>query len=87
MNELPLLRKYSHVLPTMALLLFPWFNSSHAADRHNVKPTHSFTFLLKASVKIFNVPKGPSAKGVLDKLWYYWEMMEPHQEVGLIGGN
>lgn len=90
MNELPLLRNYSQYSlrwHCSMLLLFPWFNSSPAADRHNVKPTHSFTFLLKASVKIFNVPKGPSVKGVLAKLWYYWEMMEPHQEVGLIGGN
>lgn len=50
------------------------------------KTNTSFTSLLKASVKIFNVPKGPSVKGLLTKLWYYWEMMEPHQEVGLIGG-
>jgi hypothetical protein len=56
---------------------------------HNIKSTQSVTSLLKAIVRveIFSVPKGPCAKGLLAKLWYDWEMMEPHQEVGLIGGN
>lgn len=89
MNELPLLRKYTVVYslrwPCSTLLLFPRFNSSPPADMHNVKSTHSFTSL--PVLRSLMSPKAHVLKGLHAKLWYYWEIIGPHQEVGLIGGN